>query len=311
MDFSLPILLHSRPAVEGSITQINSDFSEIDGIKFFSNRQSCIDHYNANYYTHIVSNFLKSMWELVSAVFYYIGLYFGIYQDKLHHLNNTEGRNLNKDKLVVALHGLNCTPKIFQKTLDELEYHKLASMDLFIPQVLMYGNIELDDAVTPILKEIKNWASKGCNKELVLVGISNGGRIAKAIDCELARLAVCKNIKKIHMISIAGACNGSALADLAHTLDLDFFMPDPISKEMPTHSTRSKILHESWKKSVADTYFIDRKYTFIASAHDWIVPNFDSTLMEVQGTKSSYAIVPGHGHVSIVNRVAKVVSQFI
>jgi hypothetical protein len=314
MGSSLPIFglsLSNYRVVDSGIPEIDNDFSEIDGIKFFSNRQSCIDDYNANYYTYIALNFFQSIWELVSAAFYYIGLYFRNCQEQIDYLIHPQDSNFNKDKLVVALHGLNCTPKLFEKTLIELKCHNLESIDLFVPEVLMRGNVALDDAVAPILKEIKRWAANGYNKELVLVGISNGGRIAKAIDCELGRLSVCKNIKKIHVISIAGSCNGSVLADLAHKLGLDFLMSDPISNEMPTNSTRSKILHESWKKSLKDSSFIDRKYTFIASAHDWIVPNFDSTLLEVEEAKTKYAIVKGHGHISIVNRVAKVVSQFI
>lgn len=44
---------------------------------------------------------------------------------------------------------------------------------------------------------------------------------------------------------------------------------------------------------------------------DWLVPNFDSTLMETNAERSRYALMPGQGHCSIVNASAKVVASII
>ena len=66
-------------------------------------------------------------------------------------------------------------------------------MDIYIPYILEKGNGKLDDMVRPIFKEICKWAESGGDKELILVGISNGGRIAKAIDAKLEMLYSLKN----------------------------------------------------------------------------------------------------------------------
>ena len=51
--------------------------------------------------------------------------------------------------------------------------------------------------VKPIFEEIEKWAKTSDEKELVLVGISNGGRIARAIEAEIAKSESSANIKKL------------------------------------------------------------------------------------------------------------------
>lgn len=63
----------------------------------------------------------------------------------------------------------------------------LSETDIFIPRVLQKGNAKLDEMVKPIVEEIVKWAKTG-KKELVLVGISNGERISRAIEAELSKL---------------------------------------------------------------------------------------------------------------------------
>lgn len=95
----------------------------------------------------------------------------------------------------------------------------------------------------------------------MLVGISNGGRVARAIDAELGK-SNHLNIKKIHFVSVVGACKGSSLADLAHTCGLSW-----LRAEMHTYSTRNTKLNYDWAKAIVSDR-PTRKYTFIASPHD-------------------------------------------
>jgi hypothetical protein len=53
---------------------------------------------------------------------------------------------------------------------------------------------------------------------------------------------------------------------------------------------------------------LKREYTFFASPHDWLVPNYGSSLMEITHAQAQYSIVLNHGHNSIVNAVAKSVA---
>lgn len=78
---------------------------------------------------------------------------------------------------------------------------------------------------------------------------------------------------------------------------------------MPTNSKRNKRLNQDWMNGLSNGPI--RDYTFIASPHDWPVTNYDSSLMEVSDQIARYAIVPRHGHNSIVNAVAKPVAEII
>ena len=54
---------------------------------------------------------------------------------------------------------------------------------------------------------------------------------------------------------------------------------------------------------------IAREYTFFASPHDSHVPDYESSLMEVPGHRARYAIVPGQGHFTMEDAVAKSVAE--
>ena len=144
---------------------------------------------------------------------------------------------------------------------------------------------------------------------LQTVGISIGGRIARAIEVQLAKSECSANIKKLRFVSIVGACKGSSLVNLANKVGLSRLMSKNISEEMPTKSPRNQRLDEEWAKASSNRP--SREYTFIASPHDWQVPNYDSSLMSVDKQNARYAIVPGHGHNSIVNAVATAVAEVI
>lgn len=78
---------------------------------------------------------------------------------------------------------------------------------------------------------------------------------------------------------------------------------------MPKDSQRNQQLDKEWLEGL--TKGPQREYVFFASPHDWVVTNYDSTLMPVEKLNAKYAIIPGHGHNSIVNSVAKAVADVI
>ena len=215
---------------------------------------------------------------------------------------------LKKD-LLSAYFGLNNNPTQFKKIVDEMQKKELSETDIFIPRVLQKGNAKLDEMVKPIFEEIAKWAKTSGEKELVLVGISNGGRISRAIEAELAKSESNANIKKLRFVSIVGACKGSSLVNLANKVGLSWLMSKNISEEMPTDSIRNQRLNQDWVDGLSNGP--TREYTFIASPHDWQVTNYDSSLMAADKQNARYAIVPGHGHNSIVNAVAKTVAEII
>lgn len=267
----------------------------INKIEFFSSRRECLEHHEQAGWIAYAVSLIVSWGNLIRYGLYKLSLNLNRVKMKTEY----SAPDLKAKKLVVCIHGLNNEPRQFKTLTDQLE-----NTAIYAPKVLERGNAPLDELVKPIFENIKAWAEEGEEKELVLVGISNGGRIARALEVELAK-AKCTNIKKIRFVSIVGACKGSSLVNLAQKLHLTFLLSKSIREEMATDSERFKRLNEEWETYVNHDTNVEREYTFFASPHDWQVPNFDSTLMEVNPLRSvRYAIVNGHGHNSIVDAIA-------
>lgn len=279
--------------------------SEIQGVKFFDSASSCISHFEDIHWTKKAISLIQSFGTLFIFALDKIGLVLSRVDAQMDPLTHA---TLSKKRLVVCIHGLNSNPTQFKKIVDEMQGKELSETDIFIPHVLQKGNAKLDEMVKPIVEGIISWAKTSDEKELVLVGISNGGRIARAIEAEIAKSEINENIKKLRFVSIVGACKGSSLVNLANKIGLSWLMSKNISEEMPTDSRRNRRLNHDWMKGLSNGPA--HEYTFIASPHDWLV-TYDSSLMSVDKHNARYAIVPGHGHISIVNAVAKTVAEVI
>lgn len=283
--------------------------SEIQDIKFFDNASSCISNFETAHWTTKAISLIQSFGTFLLYALNKISLHLHVFDAQRDPLTNTNTNSLSKKRLIVCIHGLNGNPSQFKEIVDEMQKKELGETDIFIPHVLQNGKAKLDDMVKPILEEIAKWEKTSDEKELVLVGISNGGRISRAVEAEITKSGSYANIKKLRFISIVGACKGSSLVNLANKGGLSCLIPKNISEEMPTDSTRNQRLNQDWMDGLSNGPA--REYTFIASPHDWKVPNYASTLMEVSGQSARYAIVPGHGHFSIVKAVAKSVAEII
>ncbi|MEM7174772.1 MAG: hypothetical protein AAF443_02445 [Chlamydiota bacterium] len=227
-----------------------------------------------------------------------------------------EDSGFSKQKLVVALHGLNNGPPQFSKILDELEHiNDFSDMALYVPCLEEKGNAKLDDIVRPILKSIKSWAKDPKDKELILLGVSNGARVAEDILAQLLITKSVENITQLQLISIVGANQGSFLASVAESLGLSrLFLSKNIATEMPLDSARNQRLKQELQEGINNYPNLKISYTFIAAPYysDWQVPNYSSTLMPVDPRHTScYAIIGDEGHNSIVNRSAKAIASFI
>lgn len=283
--------------------------SEIHGVKFFDKASSCIAHFEKTHWTKKAISLIKSFGNLFIYALNKVIIVLNKADAQMNPLMDASITGLSKKRLVVCLHGLNSHPTQFKKIIDEVQKKELSETDIFIPRILQKGNAKLDEMVKPIFEEIVKWAKTSDEKELVLVGISNGGRIARAIEAELAKSEGNSTIKKLRFVSIVGACKGSSLVNLANKIGLSWLMSKNISEEMPTHSHRNQRLDQDWAEGLSKGP--TREYIFIASPHDWQVTNYDSSLMAVDPQNARYAIVPGHGHNSIVDAVAKTVAEVI
>ena len=289
---------------------------KIENINFYNNPKFCEAHYNQLSIDKKVMSFLKSYLYFFSFAIDKVSSYFrNVDQEMSKYIQPPSDSQVFKKRLIVCLHGLNSHPYQFKQVLKDIEKNDLSDTMIFAPKIIQRGNAKLDDMIAPIFEEIQQWAKTNESYELVLLGTSNGGRIAKAIEAKVTATKENKgNIKKIHLISIVGACNGSYMADIAKKVGLSFLVSKAIAEEMPTDSLKIKQIHQDWLNGFKTSPEIKREYTFIASPHDLHVPNKSSTLMKIpkiEGIVKRYAIVDGHGHMSIVNAVSKAISKLI
>lgn len=288
-----------------------SQIEIVQGISFFQHPQSCIAHFNDGSRMTKMASSLQSYGTLVPYCLGKIGIPLSRVESRIHEYTKIPALGFSAKRLVICLHGLNSAPTQFKRIVGEINRRTPEKTDIFVPYILKRGNATLDELVGPIFEVIAQWAKTGSEKELVLVGVSNGGRIARAIE---ARLGAVENVKRLRSVSIVGACKGSSAVSLANRLHVSWVINEHISREMATTSTRTLRLNREWKEWFEKSGSCTREYTFIASPHDWLVPNYESTLPEIparDGVRTRYAIIPGHGHNSIVNASAQAVAEII
>lgn len=296
-------------------------FTQIHGVKFFNNPSACISHFERfPWMSRIISlfNSFKTLFIYCCRNKLDLILSRMVTENQIQLLTGSESQPLSKRRLVVCIHGLNNNPAQFNKIIGEMRKKDLSDTDIFAPHVVEKGNAKLDEMVKPIFEKIVEWSTTPSdNKELVLIGISNGGRIARAVETALALESTSNinSIKKVHFISIVGACKGSSLVNFVHRIGLSglsglsWFISRNIAEEMATDSLRNQRLDREWTDGLSNQW--TRQYTFFASPHDWQVTNYTSSLMDVDSQNVRYAIVPGHGHNSIVHAVAPVVAEIV
>jgi hypothetical protein len=301
-----------------SIQNKKLDLTTIQNVVFFNHSSACISNFNDSSWAQKAISTIKSygtlLLYLLDKLFAAFSKVFCKIDPKQIECTTVPFGGFTQQKLIICIHGLNNNSKQFKKIQSEIERLKPKATDIYIPDVLEKGNAKLDDMAKPIFKVIKEWAATGGEKELILIGISNGGRISRAIEAKLNKIrnnGKAENITKFKFVSIVGASRGSDLAALAHKLHLSWVMSKNIAEEMPSNSIRNQQLDKDWSVESTSVKELSRQYFFIASPHDWQVNNYDSTLMKVNhpDSHSHYAIIPGHGHNSIVNAVAKVVAE--
>ncbi len=278
--------------------------------RFFDTPSECLSDFQRMHWAKRAASFAQSWATLIHYRVNKLFLRLSGAGGQMHPYATGDNITLSEKKLIVCLHGLNSSPLQFKHILEGIHRRAPEERNVYIPHIRDKGNAPLDDMVDPVFEKIEKWAQAGGEKELVLVGISNGGRIARAIEARL-RTSDCKrNLSSLRFVSIVGACKGSTLSNLAHRLHLSRLMSPNIAAEMPTDSKRFAQLNQDLAKA-PDYYDCRRDYTFFASPHDWMVPNYDSTLMDVTPFLARYAIIPGHGHNSIPYAKADEISEAI
>lgn len=285
---------------------------DIENIRFYESRDECIQTYQAQ-------SFDK---KVISAI-HSCGAYSAYIARRVRHLfcrpayseYRTIPSNSSKRRLAVCLHGVDCNHAQFSSVVFSLESdhpEEIQNIDIFTPDIPNRGNDDLISMAQGIVESIDSWIGDRENLEVVLVGISNGSRIARMVETQLLQKP--EKIKKLRFISVVGAYNGSSMASVARKFGLLSrpFISSTIVKEMAPNSESIISLQKASERAQKETALGDREYFFIASPPglDWLVPDLSSTLPKIDHT-AHYGIVPGNGHHSIVKATAKAIADLI
>lgn len=241
----------------------------------FHTQPACISNFEQLPWTQKAISLIQSFGTLFLYFINRVSLFLQRADAKMEPYTCLPMEEWNKERLVVCIHGLNNNPTQFKELVAEM---RKTSFDfntcaLYIPRVHRKGNACLDHIVHPIFENIREWAntaSPSGEKELVLIGVSNGARIGKGIEVELAKSI--HRITKFQFISIAGACRGSKLVNQVKECGLSCLMTKEIAEEMPVDSARNQRLDVEWSKGWRNNP--QRSYNFYASPHDWQVTNY-------------------------------------
>ena len=172
---------------------------EMQGLVFWESRSSCISHCNRASKIKKAISCIQSFGTLFAYFLNRMFLSLRGAETQMRRYVDLEERNLSKRKLVVCLHGLNNNPTQFKKIIEELEKRESFDADIFVPRILERGNAKLDEMTEPIFREIEKWGKTSGDKELTIVGVSNGGRISRALEARIVQSKVFGKIKKLRL----------------------------------------------------------------------------------------------------------------
>jgi hypothetical protein len=279
--------------------------------RFFLNPEICIDAYQKKSFYKKFFSSMNSYLGFISFVFRFL---FKKKKEKASRIDKyifVPELSFRKKTLIVFLSGLGCSPYMFDDFIIPLEEQDLEGATIFIPSILNRGHEYLDNIIEPILEKIYSWANFEGNKRLILVGVSNGARIAKAIEVALAEQNKWCNIKELLFISVVGAFRGSYAVNLISKFGLSFLFNKAIKEEMPMNCKKMINLEKKWLEAINKSSHIHRQYFFLAAPHDWLVPNYDSTLPKIPLDNAHYLLLKNCGHFNIINKSVKIVWDII
>ncbi len=201
--------------------------------------------------------------------------------------------------LVAFFHGICSDPVIWDEQRSLLHSHP--EIDVFAPVVPNRGLCSLEEAVSPILPTILDYARKFPENPICLAGHSNGSRIATSLETELRRDAP---QTPVMVSTIAGVHFGSSRMNFMENWGLaKYFYPYDFQKELKYGSPRAIELLEKVKAPLLDGT-APRFYQCFAATEDVLVPDLDSSLPRLDKGES-FCVVHAHSHDSIVAAVAE------
>jgi hypothetical protein len=231
---------------------------------------------------------------LYSLTFFYYRLF-----SNIHEYSKNITWKKDSEGLICLFHGLRSDPATWYKQIALIKKQN-NKIDIFAPKINKKGLCPLEDASTPILPTLLDFANKYPKKPICLIGVSNGSRIAMWLENKLRTLS---NQTPVKVSTIAGVHFGSSRMNLLEKLKLaKLFYPEVLIEELKYGSKTSEELLNQVRKPLPKNCV--RSYEFFASTEDSQVPELDSSL-PILDKGEEHHVIHGETHNSIVSAVAK------
>lgn len=195
------------------------------------------------------------------------------------------------------LHGLDGHPVHFRTHAQRLA--AVDGLECWIPTVYQHGNCSLEEATAPLWARLQAFVARhGRDVPIVLVGVSNGGRIAANLEVHMRRH--CAN--PVLLSTVATPYNGTKM--------LSWFGKAAKALGVWGRTIVNELSHKSptcfdlVKEMRVVPTAADREYVFYAARHDWMVVPADSA-HPVLGRDEEHVWLERDGHLSSIYTVSE------
>lgn len=217
--------------------------------------------------------------------------------------NKQETVKTNNDALFVCVHGLRISPYMWKRYLSKIaDSHPNAYC--IAPHVPFKGECSLEVSANPILEVVQNYADSHPGKPIILIGASNGSRIAMYIENNLSLNATNESPpRKILIASVAGVHNGTKqinflarwrllwIKKFHRAIQQDFHWESQVAQTNLKNWQRKQ---KEWKK-----HSVEARHFFCASKDDEQVRPISASLPHTL-SDVTYKIFTSENHLSIV-----------
>ncbi len=204
--------------------------------------------------------------------------------------------------LCLFIHGLRGIPHDWHEYLVEMK-RRHPDVYCLAPYVLLEGNCSLKEAAAPLLRLVQDYARKNPGKPIILIGTSNGGRIAMYLETQLRVEDL--EYRQLTVVSLAGVHYGTQFIDYLASWKLLWAgqLDQEIAKDFSWKSETARQCLEAWsaKQALWHEHGIHVRHLFCATTEDGqVYPQSCSLPQAPPGSSCDYRIYVAENHLSIV-----------
>jgi len=194
----------------------------------------------------------------------------------------------NAKALFVFLHGLNSHPSVWEPYLSQLTESQ--RYDLWAPFIPEKGNIPLLDTIPDLFENLEEYLAKDAERPVVLIGASNGARVALMLECLLRNRA-----GKVFVASLAGVHGGTS------RIRFRYYWTHPELYSELSYGSQASERFISLARARIPEHAV-RAFTFYGSPEDSQVVPVHATF-PLLGHGESFFLVRGVNHRSLTGAV--------